>query len=76
MKGQSDKGNRKHKPKWGILLLDFSHIEGFSEVAYQSRLSGIWSELLSVLEFCFHGGRSAQLFFAWTARVGFSDPVQ
>lgn len=65
MKGQSDKGNRKHKPEWGILLLDFSHTEDFSEVTYQSKLSSIWSELLSVLEFCFHRGRSAQLLKKW-----------
>lgn len=76
MKGQSDKGSRNHKPKWGILLLDFSHVEGFSEVTSQSKLSGIWSELLSALEFCFHGGRSAQLVFAWPVYVGLSHPVQ
>lgn len=63
MKGQSEEGNRKHKPKWGILLLDFSHIEGFSEVTYQSKLSGIWSELLSVLESCFHGGSKCPIGF-------------
>lgn len=44
MKGQSDKGDRKQKPKGRIPLLDFDHIEGFSEVTYQSKLSRVWSE--------------------------------
>lgn len=43
-KGQSNKGNRKQKPKREILLLDFSHMEGFSEVTCQSKLSRVWSE--------------------------------
>jgi len=76
MKDESDKGNRKQKPKGGLLLLDFNPIEGFSEAPHQSKLQpGLVRVLLNVRSIPLSWRQWCQVAFAQAVHIARSHSV-